>query len=42
LLLLPVWTAFLNPNDIHVLGIVRICWQQEVIQILWKFLSLKK
>lgn len=26
LFLLPVWTAFLNSDDIHVLGIVRICW----------------
>lgn len=32
----------MNANNIHVLGIVRIRWEQEVIQILWKFLQKKE
>lgn len=33
---LPIRASFLNPNDIEVLCKICVCWEQQVIEVVWK------
>lgn len=37
----PVRTALLDPNNVKVLCKFRVCWKEEVVQVVWKALKVK-
>lgn len=38
----PVRTAFLDPNNIKVLCKFRVCWKEEIVQVVWKSLNVEE